>query len=250
MSKMMDNLARVRDEEQAAPAEKKPSLFVVREQPVGSASGGAGGQARRKVMIVWSVAATLVAGLGAHFFLGQNKTASQISTAQRVQPAQDPGVGDSVALIRSGQLGEAKNVLDRQLHAQPGNAAVLVNRAYVLKELGQAAEAEATLRVVATSRPNDPLVLNNLGALLLRAGRAAEAEAVLRKAVELDPKGFEARVNLAGALELRREWAGALRIFEEILAGGDQGPRTALIRERVRRLRSLAASTLTPKEKL
>ena len=155
-----------------------------------------------------------------------------------------------MSLIRSGQLGDAKAALDRQLLAQPGNGAAHLNRAYVLKELGLAAEAERTLRVLAQRRPKDPVVLNNLGALYLRVGRLPEAEAVLRKAVDLDPKGFEARANLAGVLERRRDWAGALKIFEGLLSGAEPGERVAQIRERVRRLRSLAVASLTPKEKL
>lgn len=250
MSKMMDNLARVQEEAQPASADKKPSLFVVREQPVGSASGGSGGASGKKAFAIWGVAAVLLAGLGASYFLGQRAgTAGSAAERMAMEPRPLPA-GEAVALIRSGQLGEAKNALASQLRAQPANSAARLNQAYLLKELGQLEEAEAILRSLLLSRPKDPLLLNNLGALLLRAGRVAEAEASLRKAVELDPRAFEARANLAGALERRRDWNGAMKIFEEILASGDHGTRAALIRERVRRLRSLAAASLTPKEKL
>lgn len=247
MSKMMDNLARVQ-EEQPEVSQPKASLFVVKEQPVASTIASPSGPSRRKEIIVWGAAALMIAALGASFFLTQQGSLSggSASVAQRAADSS----ADIASQIRVGQLSQALASLDSQLRQNPANSAALVNRAYVLKELGKHAEAEAALRALLQRRPKNAVALNNLGALLLRMGRLQEAESALHEAVSIDPGSFEARVNLAAALERKRNWPEALKLFEEVLARGEAPGQAALIRERVRRLRSLAVASVTPKEKL
>jgi Tfp pilus assembly protein PilF len=246
MSKMMDNLARVQEEQPEA-IQPKPSLFVVKEQPVASMIATQAPPSRRKTVAIWGTAALLIAALGASYFFTQKAPDAQpLADSARVAPS----ASDAPSQIRAGQLSQALVTLDGELRQNPSRASSLTNRAYVLKELGKPAEAEAALRALLLSRPKDVVVLNNLGALLLRSGRIQEAEAALRDAVSIDPSSFEARLNLAGVLERKRDWPGALKLFEEVLERGDAGAHAALIRERIRRLRSLAIASLAPKEKL
>ena len=245
MSKMMDNLARVQDEQpEAAPA--RPSLFVVTQQPAGS-TAVSNLPPRGRTAAIWAVVSLLISGLVASYFL-LPQGPSPAESGQRVASV-DPGNG-ALEALREGRLNDAKAGFESLLRASPGNSAALANQAFVLKELGRFEEAETALQALVGKSPKNAVALNNLGALQLRTGRLAEAEATLRRAVSMEPSLLEARVNLAGVLEGKRDWPGALRIFEEILEKNEAGDRAALVRERVRRLRSLAVASLTPKEKL
>lgn len=239
MSKMMDNLARVHEEEPEN--SKKPSLFLVREQAPPAAFSGAPRGTNRKTTIVWTVVCAAVVGLSVMIYQTLPAT-----IAPSMPSAQSPSVG-AVELIRSRDYVKAKQVLDEQLIASPGNRAHLINRAYVLKELGNLAASESEYKSLLASKPGDPAVLNNLGALYLRANRFDEAETILRKSAD---SGYaDARLNLAAVLEKKKDWSGALKIFEEILTADDPGTSQVMIRERVRRLRSLSVAASSPKEK-
>lgn len=239
MSKMMDNLARVHEEEPEN--SKKPSLFLVREQAPPAALSGVPRGSNRKTTIVWAVVCAAVAGLSVMIYQTLPATVAPSIPSTQLQPS------GAVELIRSREYVKAKQVLDELLIASPGNRAHLINRAYVLKELGNLAASESEYKSLLTSKPADAAVLNNLGALYLRAGRLGEAEVFLRKAAD---SGYaDARLNLAAVLEKKKDWSGALKIFEEILTADDPGASQAMIRERVRRLRSLSVAAASPKEK-
>lgn len=248
MSRMMDNLARVQDEEAASRPAEKPSLFVVKENPPVSSVGGPGGHAGRKKFVVWAVVASLMAGLGVSFFRGQ-RSMEREAAQERAAPAPGP-VAEAASLISSGRMKEALASIESTLRSQPGHFAARMNQAYVTRELGRSEEAIQFMKAIVQAKPGSAVAHNNLGAFYLRAGKFTEAETSLRQAVDLDPAFFEARVNLAAALEQQRDWAGALKIFEEILASNAAGPEQASVRERVRRLRSLAVAAATPKENL
>ncbi len=64
---------------------------------------------------------------------------------------------------------------------------------------------------------HDPLVQVNLGIQLERAGRAAESLRHLEKAVDLDPKSFQAHYNLARALESAHRPADAMDHYRTTL---------------------------------
>jgi Flp pilus assembly protein TadD len=236
MSKMMDNLARVRNEE----PEKKPSLFIVREQAPLTAMAPPPRRARGKVAAVWAAVAVALASVGFLFLQ------TLPSTEKLAERANAPAPDEAVALLRANNFAGARQKLDELLKIQPGNRAHQINRAYALQALGQSAAAEREYLRLLKQNPADSIVQNNLGALYLRVGRADEAEVLLRKAY--DAGHADARLNLASALERRKDWAGALAIFEGILAAEDSGAARTQIKERVRRLRSLAVSSTSRKE--
>ena len=91
-------------------------------------------------------------------------------------------------------------------------------------------------------------MLNNLGALYLKANRLQEAELVLFRAAAAGHA--DARLNLAATFERQKKWEQALKIFEDMLAADAAPSSQPQIRERVRRLRSLAVATSSSKEKL
>lgn len=244
MSKMMDSLARVLHLEKKEQA-KRPSLFIVPEPPpASSAIRLSRNEQKRRKLIIWILSAAAIAALGLAIFTSfprrSNETLPQLA----------PPASSTAALIREGKFKEAVDGLNRELALDPKSKVALINRAYVLKELGNGAEAERNYLSLIALYPQNSIILNNLGALYLRLGRLSEAETQLNRAIDLDSKYFEARVNLAATFEKRKNWAGALKIFEELISGPETFPEAAKIRERVRRLRSLAVSASTPKEKI
>ncbi len=240
MSKMMDNLARVREEEETS---QKPSLFLVRDQAPPSALAPALSGIRPRAAIVWGIVGVAVLALAFIFVRSLPEPSKTV-----VVTVSAPAANEGIVLIRAKDFINAKAKLDQLLAASPGNRAHLINRAYVLKELGKMDAAESEYKTVLATSPTDAIVLNNLGALYLSMNRLGEAETLLIKAAESG--STEARLNMAALREKEKNWEGARRIFEEMLAAENPGPHRAQIRERVRRLRSLAASTSSPKERL
>jgi tetratricopeptide (TPR) repeat protein len=236
MSKIMDNLARVQTEQAA---EKKPSLFLVRDQAAPSSAGANARSRGRKALAVWGAVVVAVGALtAAHFH--RTPPGAGVPNSDRPAPA------NAVSLIKGRDLEGARRALQGLVAANPGSRVHGINYAYVLKELGRVAEAEAEYRRVLALFPGDSTALNNLGALYIRVNRLTEAEDLLRKPA--DAGYADAKVNLAAVLEKRKDWAGALRLFEELLAAEAGGASQHQIRERVRRLRSLAVSSAAPKE--
>lgn len=233
----MDNLARVQDEG-GEPA-RKPSLFVVKE-PAAPSTAFSSPRGSRRNLIVWGAAALAIAVLGASYFVSSGLN----QRPPVVEPVTSPFA--SVQLIREGNFKGALPELDRQLAKSPGLRSALVNRAYVLKQIGRYQEAELAYKALLERYPHDSTVRNNLGALYLKTGRFDQAEPLLRDAAEGGNE--QAQLNLGQLKEKQKDWPGALKVFEAMLERKDAHPQQLLIRERVRRLRSLAASASSRKE--
>ncbi len=245
MSRMLDNLARVPEEENVQPP--KPSLFVVKDEPAGSTAIGPRGPSRKQKQVVWGAAFLMIAALGAAFFFSGAPEQGSVELSREIQPL--PAMPDYVSSIKSGQWNDAKAGIAAHLKVQPKSFSALLNQAYVLKEMGDLGGAKASLQAALRIRPRHPVALNNLGVVFLKAGQLEEAETSLRQSIGQDSELTEARVNLAAVFERRREWPQALAIFEGIVKENRIPEQNPQLRERVRRLRSLAASTSSPKEK-
>jgi tetratricopeptide (TPR) repeat protein len=251
MSRMMDNLARILEEEKSASPAKKATLFVVRDTIAPSAQSSRVSAPNKRVILVWAAAALLIGGLGLAIFRDFTWPGARSGSAP-APVAMTPAVMEndkSVALLRSGQFAQAESALRELLKRQPALRAARLNHGFALKALGRLAEAEQAYKIILRSAPADAVALNNLGALYLKAGRGPEAEAVLRQAVAADPAYSDAQLNLAAAYEQEREWAMAASSFEKVMASDIEMGADPRIRERLRRLRSLAAAASGPKEK-
>ena len=76
-------------------------------------------------------------------------------------------------------------------------------------------EALGALQEAAKLLPKDPAVQTNLGLAFANKGELNQAEKAWRRAIELDPKWTDARLNL-GALEIRQQrWKEAEAVLKE-----------------------------------
>ncbi|HEY5036238.1 MAG TPA: tetratricopeptide repeat protein, partial [Chthoniobacterales bacterium] len=73
---------------------------------------------------------------------------------------------------------------------------------------------------------------NLRGVVLMRQGKYDAAEKAMRKALDIDPKFWNAKFNLAEIPFLKKDWGEARNRFEALVAGGDSGnmrPETKLL---------------------
>ena len=104
--------------------------------------------------------------------------------------------------------------LDR---AVPPKAAAEFERASRAAHDGKTAEAVAHLEKAVSIHPDYLMAQNDLGTQLLALGRLEEAEEHLRKAVGLDAKAFNPRLNLTIVLAERRRYPEAAEAAEQAL---------------------------------
>lgn len=96
---------------------------------------------------------------------------------------------DSQILVDANQAPRAADLLDRALHAQPGNADLLYARSLVYDRLGKTDQAEADLRAVLAQAPDDPRALNALGYMLTQHNpdKLDEAHSLIARALKQAP---------------------------------------------------------------
>jgi putative thioredoxin len=153
-------------------------------------------------------------------FVGAQPLPAVRSWLARLVPAPSAeAIERAAAALKAGQHAEAEATL-RQLLAgaeETDRAALLLAR--LLVETGKPDEVRA---VLARIDPRSPAAdaIPALERMLVFAEDAASygGEAPARAAVEKDPKDLEARYALGSALAARREFAGALDQFLEIVS--------------------------------
>ena len=110
----------------------------------------------------------------------------------------------SEALIKSGRLSEAKNVLEEAIHSQfkpdPG---LLTNYAIVLSETGSYDSAEKVYRQVVAIRPNEFLGHYNLAGFLETLGRVDEAITEYKACLDIVPEAPEAINRLSNLAQMQ-----------------------------------------------
>lgn len=141
-------------------------------------------------------------------------------TAYQEALAQDPRRGDAalriaVLLDQQGRFAESADYYHKAEAIQPDNADVPCNFGYSLYLQRRWPEAEVALRKALARQPHHRRAHNNLGLVLAQAGRPEEALAEFRKAGLAES---DARVNLAFAQTMRREWNEARTQYELALA--------------------------------
>jgi Flp pilus assembly protein TadD len=102
--------------------------------------------------------------------------------------------------------------------------------AVALDRSGDRAGAAESFEALIHLDPNDITAIDYLGWSALRKGKPEEAEAKFRRALEVEPKGPEARRGLAQSLDAQKkpEAAGAYREYLELMPG-DSEARARLI---------------------
>lgn len=108
----------------------------------------------------------------------------------------------AVARLRLGRYAESYEDLRRAVTLKPDNAEYQANLGYVLWKLGKAQEAISATRTSLTLNDNNFAAHFQLGRFLLRVGgeeQLKEAVVNLRRALELDPRQYDVRIELIGA---------------------------------------------------
>jgi Flp pilus assembly protein TadD len=112
--------------------------------------------------------------------------------------------GDIVAALRSGNPVEAER-LSRDILAQaPTHIDALVALALSLHAQRRSDDAIAAFRHLTQVQPGEAMHWNNYATALHEAGRGDEAETAWRKAMALDPRDPEPRIQVGLLLQGRK----------------------------------------------
>lgn len=132
----------------------------------------------------------------------------------------------ALALIRAGRLKEAAGHYEHLHKANPRNAVVVNNLAWLYSELKdtralQLAEAAYKLS------PDDPETLDTLGWILIDRGQARRRLELLKKAHALAPDSTAIHLHLASAHAAVGDRNNALKSLEQLLGGKQEFPQRA-----------------------
>lgn len=234
MSRMLDNLARVQNEE-AAPARPAPNLSLVRGTP---------GRAPKRSSALYAILGLGLLGVGAVAFVlegGMKSIFEKPETTLTVQNLSDSARG--LAALKGGQFAEAAQLFQQAIRSNPKSAANYLNLGFAKKRLGLKKEAEQAYQQALKIEPHNAYALNNLGALYLQGERLAEAEPLLRQSLEIFPGYADARLNLAALYEQSAKWPEASAAYDAYLAlPSSDAALLSTVRERARKVRSLATA--------
>jgi tetratricopeptide (TPR) repeat protein len=119
--------------------------------------------------------------------------------------------------LHNAELKEAQEALDRTLQLEPGNLPALVMQIDVLDRQGQSDAARQLLAKQLKAQPDSAYLQHALGLWLLHHGQSEFALLGLSKAVELEPDNKEYRYDLATTLHLEQELEAAQKQLQEIV---------------------------------
>ena len=120
--------------------------------------------------------------------------------------------------LEAGELVPAVAAFERSLELDSGNANAANNLGNALRAAGRPGAAERALRRAIELAPDWADPLNGLGALEVGRGRAADGLALFERALALDPRRHEIRLNRAIALDTLGRRAAAAAAYREFLA--------------------------------
>ena len=138
------------------------------------------------------------------------QTKSSVLNTQKIEKL----LADSTAALQTGNLIQAKTILQEVLRVAPRNQAANTLTGIVADKENDLAKAEKHFALAAKIAPNAPETRNNYGAILLRLGRKKEAAREFTASLAASPKQTSALVNLAqirvaeGDLAIARELFG------------------------------------------
>ena len=132
-----------------------------------------------------------------------------MSTEHRLQQA--------LQAHQRGDLAGAKELYERVLHAEPGNATAMGNLAVVAIAEQDYGLAEKYLRQVLSAGSDDAGVHSNLGVVLRAQGRLDDAIAAYQRALALRPDYPDAYHNLGNALTDQARFEAAIAAYRKAI---------------------------------
>jgi tetratricopeptide (TPR) repeat protein len=119
--------------------------------------------------------------------------------------------------LHNAELKEAQQALENTLQLEPGNLPALVMQIDVLDRLGQSDAARQLLARQLKAQPDSAYLQDALGLWLLHHGQREFALLGLSKAVELDPDNKDYRYDLATTLHSAEELEAAQKQLQDIV---------------------------------
>lgn len=159
----------------------------------------------------------LIAGHAARALNNQREALALFRQAAKLDPARaEPAFMTCIVLLESGDA-DARTMLDLCLEKFPADAAGWRAVGGAMERAGQNEAALAAFTRAARAAPSCDLEIRR-GVILRRLGRLAEAVAVFRAARALDPRHFDAALQLGLSLQQQGDVAGARAALEDAAA--------------------------------
>ncbi len=158
---------------------------------------------------------------------GDSQTALQLyATAVSKNPSDTNAVVlYARALVNARRIGLARELLSRQLSAQPNQAALSRELATIDVLQGQPAQALPRFDMALAKDPNDVRALVNKAIALDMLGNHTEAQALYHRADALEPDDATIRSNLAMSLMLAGRSSEAVQMMQYAAEGPAVAPR-------------------------
>ncbi len=148
--------------------------------------------------------------------------------------ALDPNNADALLNLGSiarlkGNAGEAEHYVERALRVNPNSIGALAELAELKRDRNELAESIRLYREALALHDSNPGLYLGLGDSLQRAGRYPEAEAAFQRVLELDTDSFEARYNLGVTYGQQQRTDEAMRAYEAALALRPEHPQAVSV---------------------
>ena len=140
-------------------------------------------------------------------------------------PRRERGLSEAAVLdlreaqhaLLQGRFADAEAATARALRLAPAHPELLRLAGVALHLQGRSAQAIPCLRQAAATWPDDALIESNLGVALARTGELDAAAQAFRRSSALEPGVVDTWFNLARALELQDDSAGAEAAYAAVL---------------------------------
>ena len=154
--------------------------------------------------------------------LGQKKFDQSVDTFKSVfaqsQGASRPMMGVAMSYVRAGKVDEAERFVSSVLEANPDNAQARVLLGSIKQLQKKPEEAVAAYKDAVTRQPASAVGYRALANYYISQRNLDEAEKVLRTGREKASGDFSLSLVLANILEFKRDYDGAIAIYEDLLA--------------------------------
>ena len=130
------------------------------------------------------------------------KSGDYINPEDRIVPSKEGEIAKNIALIYidQGKNDKAIAAMEAAKLANPDDITLLQSEADMYYKLGDKEKYRALMEAIVEKDPNNPTIYYNLGVTSYEVGNIEAAIKYYNKALELNPKLTEARLNIAAAI--------------------------------------------------
>ncbi len=154
-------------------------------------------------------------------FSGEKKPSDSLAALKQAYEASPDALSPLVALVqsymRAGQADKAEEAVNRalKLNSSDANAMVLLGALKLSK--GNSSGAQSEFENAIRTKPKNPAGYRALANLYLRQSKPDDAIAILRKGLKVEPNSFPLGLTLAGILEVKKDYNGAIAEYETLI---------------------------------